>query len=157
MTRWSLGAAEVDQLIAERELEQVQASQELAARLLEEATAHLGSAEKLVGDDPAGSLQLAYDCARKSAAALLAAQGLRATSAGGHIALCRAVKAQFGDAFTPLDRIRRTRNQAEYPDVDSPDTTIDDARHTIDQSVKMLEGATGLLNSGQLGVFTPDR
>lgn len=58
---------------------------------------HIGLAAQGTDSDPAGALQLAYDAARKAAAALLATQGLRATTRGGHIAVLEAARAQFND------------------------------------------------------------
>jgi hypothetical protein len=57
---------------------------------------HLISAEQLADDDPAGAFQMAYDASRTACSALLAAQGLRATSRGGHIAVRDVALAQFG-------------------------------------------------------------
>ena len=51
-----------------------------------------------------GAYQPPYDALRKAAAALLAVQGLRATSRGGHIAIQDAVRAQFGDRGRPSVR-----------------------------------------------------
>jgi hypothetical protein len=46
-------------------------------------------------------------------------QGLRATTSGGHLAVNRAMQAQFGASMGPIlravDRIRVTRHEAEYP------------------------------------------
>lgn len=55
---------------------------------------------------------------------MLQAQGLRATSKGGHYAIQEAIAAQFTkpppcDAFRPFGRLRRTRNQVEYDDITS--------------------------------------
>jgi hypothetical protein len=47
----------------------------------------------------------------------------------------------FDGTFDRLDRMRRRRNDAEYPDVDTPDVTAD--------------AAAGLIGSGRLGVFGP--
>jgi hypothetical protein len=69
----------------------VSPSAELAGRLLDEAERHLASARTVADDDPAGSYQLAHDAARKACAALLAAQGLRATPAGALLLLIRDV------------------------------------------------------------------
>lgn len=54
------------------------------------------AAVALSSQDLSGAYQLAYDALRKSTASLLAVQGLRATSRGGHIAVQDAVLAQFG-------------------------------------------------------------
>jgi hypothetical protein len=62
---------------------------------------------------------MAYDAARKAATALLTHQGLRPTTAGGHIAVAEAVRAQFPGVpgLASLDRLRRRRNQADYPNL----------------------------------------
>ncbi|HSK97035.1 MAG TPA: HEPN domain-containing protein [Euzebyales bacterium] len=153
MTGWQTGRAHVELLIDKGWLEPVRASGDLATRLLHESAAHLHTARAARDSDPTGALQLGYDAARKAAIALLAAQGLRATTDGGHKATAEAAAAQFDGTFDRLDRMRRRRNDAEYPDVDTPDVTDDDAGDTIDAAQKMHDAATALINSGKLGVF----
>lgn len=153
MSRWRPGAADVEALLASRALDVVTPSGDLAERLLKEAAAHLESADVTTPRDPVGAFQLAYDGARKSAAALLAAQGLRGTTAGGHRAIAAAASGQFGGAFKGLDRMRRTRHAAEYPDLGTPSTTEADSRHAIAQGRAMRDAAQQILASGQLGVF----
>lgn len=60
---------------------------------------------------------------------MLQAQGLRATSKGGHYAIQEAISAQFTkppphEAFRSFGRLRRTRNQIEYDDI-TPITSDD--------------------------------
>lgn len=74
-------------MLAAGDLENVTASTENAARLLAEAERHLRSAQLVAEADPAGGYDLLYAAARKSMAAVLAVQGLRATSKGGHVAV----------------------------------------------------------------------
>jgi hypothetical protein len=94
---WQRGRDTVARLLEGGELEQVTPDHKLALRLLADASRHLTSATAAVaGGDLSGAYQLAYDALRKSAASLLAVQGLRATSRGGHIAIQDAVSAQFG-------------------------------------------------------------
>jgi hypothetical protein len=93
---WARGRARIEQLIADGDLEIVTASQTHAQRLLEEAQRHLRSAEQIAEDDATGAYQLAYDAARKACSALLAVQGLRATTKGGHIAIQDAVRDRSG-------------------------------------------------------------
>jgi hypothetical protein len=84
-------------LLAAGELERVTADVAIARRLLEDAGRHLATAAAAARTaDLSGAYQLAYDAFRKSAASLLAVQGLRATSRGGHVAVQEAVIAQFG-------------------------------------------------------------
>lgn len=155
---WERGRTEVERLIADGELERVAPSDQVAARLIADADAHLALASKGVDDDPAGALQLSYDAARKSSAALLAIQGLRATTRGGHIAVVDAVRAQFSgrggmDVFGRLHALRRRRNRTEYPDLDSPGVTSDDARQAVDTARATVEASRQLLGSGRLETF----
>lgn len=155
---WERGRADVERLLAGGELERVTPSEDVAARLLADAERHLGLASKGVDGDPAGALQLSYDAARKASAALLAVQGLRSTTRGGHIAVIDAVKAQFNDrggmeVFGRLHALRRRRNRTEYPDLDSPDVNQDDATQALSTARAVVDAAKGLIDSGRLDVF----
>lgn len=153
MTGWQAGRACIERLLDERSLERVPASGDLADRLLRQSAAHLETARLAVDRDPSGALQLAYDAARRAAIALLAAQGLRVTTRGGHRAAAEAVAAQFDGTFDRLDRMRRRRHDAEYPDVETPEVTCDDAHDGIAVAEQAHGAASGLLGSGRLGVF----
>jgi HEPN domain-containing protein len=165
---WKRGQAEIERQLARRELEPVAPSGELAQRLLVEARAHVRSARRALGsdgaDDPvkrptpvppdaAGALQLAYDAARKAAASLLAAQGLRATTTGGHTAVIRATEAQFSDRFGEIDWVRRRRHDSEYPDLTTPGVTVEEAIEAIAVAEQAIEWAEQILESGRLGVW----
>lgn len=135
MTRWATGADQVQALIEAGDLEMVTPSQENAQRLLAEARQHLRSASVLAHDDPPGAYDLLYAAARKALSAVLAVQGLRATSRGGHVAVQEAITAQLGRSgavVKPFGRLRRTRNEADYPKLDTP--AIDPADITEDLS-----------------------
>lgn len=130
--RWQQGRETVDRMLAAGQLERVTASREHAERLLAQARAHLtlatsGQSAEL---DPVGSYQLLYDAARKALSAVLENQGLRTTSRGGHVAVLDAVRAQLdpplGATLRPFDRMRRTRNESEYPRDDRPAVTAAD-------------------------------
>lgn len=129
---WPTGSDRVRQLLHSGDLERVAADRDLADRLLADAARHLATASAgLIGGDLAGAYQLAYDALRKSSAALLAVQGLRATSRGGHVAVQDAVQAQFGSTITAVrafGRIRRARHRFEYPDSDTAGPSSDDVR-----------------------------
>lgn len=150
---WQTGRDEIDGMISQGELAHVAPSDELAERFFEEADRHLASANAIKTTDPAGGYQLAYDAARKACAALLAVQGLRATSAGGHIAVQDVVRAQFRGVFAQFPTLRRVRKQSEYPDVTTPTTTVDDASFAIDAAADMLNSAQRLVQSGRLDPF----
>ena len=124
--------------------------------MLEDAGRHLAtaSAAKVAGD-LSGAYQLAYDALRKSAASLLEAQGLRATSRGGHLAVQEVVIAQFGTTvrvFRSFGRIRRARNSFEYPSSNSPGPTVDDVEDAIAVATQVRDAATTILDKK---VLTP--
>ena len=155
---WQRGRAEVEKLIADGEVERVIPSIDLASRLMADAAAHVSLASKGIEEDPAGALQLSYDAARKTAAALLAVQGLRSTTRGGHIAVMDAVRAQFNDrggveVFGRLHALRRRRNRTEYPDEESPGVNEDDARQALETARAVVDAAERLLESGRLSPF----
>ena len=155
---WKRGRADIDRLITDGELERVAASDDVAARLIANAEAHVTLASRGIEDDPAGALQLSYDAARKASAALLAVQGLRATTRGGHIAVIDAVRTQFNDRggmeiFGRLHALRRRRNRTEYPDADTPGVDENDARQALHTAQEVIDAARRLLDSDRLGIF----
>jgi hypothetical protein len=155
---WKRGRKDVQRLLDDGELERVAPSPEVADRLLHDAEAHIRLGNMGVEDDPAGALQLASDAARKAAAALLATQGLRATTRGGHIAVLDAVRVQFNDnggmaVFAKINRLRRRRNMTEYPAADSPGVTPQEARQALSVAQATVDAAHQLLLSGKLGPF----
>lgn len=81
-----------------------------------------------------------YDAARKALSAVLANQGLRATSSGGHLALYNAVFAQLepplGNTIKPFDRLRRQRNRSEYPAADQQPAAPLTATNLLDDIAK---------------------
>src|SRR6185437_2022080 len=56
----------------------------------------LEAARALADSAPDSSVVLAYDAARQACVAVLAQQGLRPTTTGGHYAIEEVVRAQFG-------------------------------------------------------------
>ena len=95
MPRWRKGEHVIERLLEVRHLERTPADPDITGALRAAAARHIGSARACAGTDPEGSYALAYDAVRKAATALLAHQGLRPTSAGGHIAVVEAIEAQF--------------------------------------------------------------
>ena len=135
---WQPGKDTITGLLAAGDLDRVTPDGEVARRLLEDAGRHLSTAAAAGGaGDLSGAFQLAYDAFRKSAASLLAVQGLRATSRGGHLAVQDAVIAQFGASvrvFRSFSRIRRARNTFEYPGSGTPGPGIDDVADAIESA-----------------------
>lgn len=148
MSRWKPGQAEVQGLIDQRELQKVPASSVQAQALLVDAERHFRSAEMIAKSDPSAAYAVMYDGARKALAAILTQQGLRATSKGGHLAVQNAVEAQFGQArqvVRPFNRIRRRRNDAEYPSVDNPTIDTDEVLRDLPKARALADAAAKII------------
>jgi hypothetical protein len=148
--QWQQGRVTIDGMLARRELDQVPASRPHADLLLAQAHGHLTSAQAIATSDATGAYQLLYDAARKALNAVLENQGLRATSRGGHIAVLDAVSAQLdpplGGVLRPFDRLRRRRNQAEYPSAGQPTFSPDDVARDLPKVREIVETATKVLD-----------
>jgi len=148
--RWEQGRAAVDGMLSRGELERVPPGRDHADLLLTHAHQHLKSAEAVIDIDPTGAYQLLYDAARKALGSVLENQGLRATSRGGHIAVIDAVTAQLdpplGGVLRPFDRMRRRRNEAEYPMQDRPALSGEDVRRDLPKVQQIVELATRVLD-----------
>ncbi|MBW3536849.1 MAG: HEPN domain-containing protein [Actinobacteria bacterium] len=156
MARWNKGSEVIERLLEDRHLEEVPADADTAERLIATARRHISSATSNAESDPEGAFALAYDAARKTATALLAHQGLRPTSTGGHIAVADAINAQFPgiEGLKSIDRLRRRRNQAEYPDPrDYDPVTTDEVDDAVAAASACVDAAEKLLAAPQLGLF----
>ena len=151
MARWRRGEAETAQLIRRRELEHVTGAAADGAPLLAQAHKTAATAAGLVHVDAHSAYVLAYDAARFACIALLAQQGMRATADGGHYAVERAVRAQFGEDFRPFADLRRRRNELEYPRLPADTATADDAQQAVEAAERLIKAADTLL--GQLSFF----
>jgi hypothetical protein len=86
-----------------------------------------------------------------SLASLLAQQGLRATSGGGHYAVESAVRAQFGEGFRPFADLRRRRNELGYPHLPADAATAEEAKQAVEVAQQLIAVAGQLLD--QLSFF----
>src|SRR5262249_25815139 len=121
------------------------------APLLAQAQKTAATAAGLVQADAHSAYVLAYDAARFACIALLAQQGMRATADGGHYAVERAVRAQFGEGFRPFADLRRRRNGLEYPRPPADPATADEAQQAVEAAERLIAAADTLL--GQLSFF----
>jgi uncharacterized protein (UPF0332 family) len=145
MTRWRPGEADVEQQLAAGEFQIVTGSAADGEPGLARARQTLASAEVLFARDPTNAFVLAYDAVRQACSALLAHQGLRPTATGGHIAVERAVRAQFGAPFAPYGGLRRRRNDIEYPAHAEEVVAPDEAADALRAAGEMLDAAAKLL------------
>ena len=156
MPRWNKGSEVIERLLEARQLQRVPADAATVEGLIESARRHVATGRTATTNDPEGSFALAYDAARKAASALLAHQGLRATTTGGHIVIVEAMNAQFPGVagLKSIDRLRRRRNQAEYPDPANYDpVTTEESEDALIVATDCIEAASRLIAAPQLGVF----
>lgn len=146
MTRWTRGEAEIEQLISRRELELVTGAAADGRPLLSQAKTTAATAATLIGTDAYSAYILAYDAARFACTALLAQQGLRSTTDGGHTAVAAAVRAQFGPGFRPFATMRRRRNELEYPHTPGETATTTEAQQAITDTTNLITAAEQLLD-----------
>lgn len=148
--KWQQGRATIDAMLARGELEQVRPNREHADVLVRQARDHIAAAGSITTLDPVGAFQLLYDASRKALCAVLENQGLRVTSRGGRLAVIEAVRAQLdpplGGALKPFDRMRRRRNDAEYPRPDAQGFLPDDVKAEIPKVEQIVETAAKVLD-----------
>lgn len=151
MIRWTRGEAEIEQMLKTGELQRVTGAAAAGAPWLAKATTTIRTAEAIISSDPNSCYTLAYDAARFACVGLLAQQGLRPTSTGGHYAVQLAVIRQFGTSFDPYAVMRRRRNELEYPEF--PDEAVEpgEAARAISDAVSIIDAAGKLMDN--LGLF----
>lgn len=143
--RWERGEAELDQLLADGALERVDASRSHGELWMAKARRTLHTAREIGDGDPESAYVLAYDAARHACVGLLAHQGLRTTSAGGHYAVEKAVRAQFGEGMRAFGALRRRRNELEYPAYPGESVDHDELAEALDAAVTIIGRAEALL------------
>src|SRR5215469_13677707 len=106
MTRWQRGEADMERLLAEGDLQSLIGAAADGAQWLSKARRTLSTATGAAEADPDSAFTLAYDAARFACTALLAQQGLRPTTRGGHYAVEVAVREQFSGKFSQFGALR---------------------------------------------------
>lgn len=151
MSRRARGEAEIERMLESGELQAVTGAGADGGTWLTRAEATIRTAESISSSDPHSAYTLAYDAARFACVGLLAQQGLRPTTAGGHYAVQVAVLHQFGPTFDPYATMRRRRNELEYPEL--PDETVEseEAAKAISSAKAIIDAARKLLD--HLGFF----
>ncbi|MFA5774039.1 MAG: HEPN domain-containing protein [Ilumatobacteraceae bacterium] len=155
---WKAGQAEIAELVKENELEQVPINDSNVKELINDSHMHLATARlAMESGDLKSSHLLAYDAFRKSVTALLAAQGLRPTSIGGHSAVDHAIRAQFPtrEQFRAFGRLRRARNKYEYPGSESGGPSSDEVEDAIKEGEKAVDASRKILDSEVLSRWLP--
>lgn len=151
MARWKRGEAEVEALVAAGDLQKLVGDAANGERLLKKSDITLETARSAIERDPDSAFVLAYDACRQALTALLAHQGLRPTTKGGHYAVEQAARAQFGPGFRQFGALRRRRNELEYPERPGDEATIEEAGEAVENASAICLAAQGLID--QLGLF----
>lgn len=149
--RWSTGEATVERLLAAGHVERLQGAQADGASWLDRARRGLEAARVIAEAAPDSSVVLAYDAARQACVALLAQQGLRPTTAGGHYVIEEVIRAQFGPSLRAFGGLRRRRNELEYPLYPTEQASPDEAAETLKTAAEIIDAAAKLLPN--LGFF----
>jgi hypothetical protein len=151
MSRWARAEADIERMLADGELQRVTGAGADGGPWFAKASATIRTAESIAISDPNSAYTLAYDAARFACVGLLAQQGLRPTTKGGHYAVQVAVIRQFGASFNPYAVMRRRRNELEYPEF--PDETVEsgEAAKAISSAKDIIDAAGKLLD--HIGLF----
>jgi len=145
VTRWAPGADKIQELINLGDLQKIQGGDANGQPLLDKAARTLASALAIRDTDAESSYTLAYDAARFACIALLAQQGLRPTTKGGHYAVEQAVRAQFQEHFRSFGVLRRRRNELEYPSAYGAVLDVAEAVEAHDTAAAIIESSGKLL------------
>ena len=149
--RWGGGEATVERLLGEGHLERVQGAQADGGAWLNRSRQALEAARMVAGTAPESSIVLAYDAARQACVGLLAQQGLRPTTAGGHHAVDGTIRAQFGAGLRALGGLRRRRNELEYPQHPGERASESEADEALKTATEIITAVAQLLPN--LGFF----
>ncbi|MGH2933976.1 MAG: hypothetical protein ACRDL2_05600 [Gaiellaceae bacterium] len=135
----------VGEMVADGQLEIVEADAEGARSALDEARQHVGSARLIAGSDANGAYQLAYDAARKAAMSSMRAAGLRVRQGeGAHMIAAAYTAAAIDEGLGKrLDSARRRRNRSEYGSAFFDDDSIADAIALADALIAAVAAASG--------------
>ncbi|MCY7401457.1 MAG: hypothetical protein LH477_10975 [Nocardioides sp.] len=153
MSPWSPGVHVVRELIAEGKLSRLQGADAGVEGLMTRAGQQLASARSLLKSDPVTAYIVAYDAAKHAGMALLAEQNLRATAQGGHIAIEQALAAQFKGVFDGFGRLRRRRNELDYPTGPEDSAETAEAERALGVAASLVESARRLLDERVLTTF----
>lgn len=153
MSPWNTGQAKVENLIEEKRIVRLNGANAGREGLMQRAQQQLASATTLLHTDPATAYVIAYDAAKHAAMAVLSEQNLRPTALGGHVAMEQLLAAQFGGVFVGFGRLRRRRNELDYPSGDEDVADSTEAQKAITAAAEIVKHAERILDQGVLTIF----
>jgi hypothetical protein len=120
---------------------------------MDRARQQLISARSLSDSDPSTAYVVAYDAAKHAGMALLAEQNLRPTAVGGHLAIERALRAQFQGVFASFSTLRRRRHELDYPSGPEDLAAVEETQKANTDAAAIVDAAQQILDQGVLTVF----
>jgi hypothetical protein len=126
--------ADVRRLLAEKKIRATPPDPETARVELDLARRHIGSAEKIMANDPTLAFTALYDAMRKAIVAHMRSRGYRVTRGAGvhaktgEYALAALDQLGIGDDLDEFDTLRDLRNQSEY---DATRVDVADVREAL--------------------------
>lgn len=153
MSPWDSGRARVEGLIEQKWIARLNGADAGREGLMQRAQQQLASATTLLQADPATAYVIAYDAAKHAAMAVLSEQNLRPTAGGGHVAMEQVLAAQFGGVFVGFGRLRRRRNELDYPSGDEDFADSFEAQRAITTATEIVNHAERILVQGILTIF----
>jgi hypothetical protein len=143
--RWSAGEAAVERLLEEGHIERLHGAQADGQSWLDRSRRGLEAARIVAEPAPDSCIVLAYDSARQACVGLLAQQGLRPTTSGGHYAIEETIRAQFGANLRAFGGLRRRRNELEYPLYPTEQATAEEATEVLEIADEIIDVVAKLL------------
>ncbi|MGB5937737.1 MAG: HEPN domain-containing protein [Ornithinimicrobium sp.] len=150
MSPWATGQQAVEELLAEGLVIRLVGADAGRRDLMARAHQLLTSAGVLVDSDPATAYLVAYDAAKHAAMALLAEQNLRVSGKNGHLVMQKVLLAQFHGVFNDFDRLRRRRNDLDYPTTAEDFADNNEAHRAIETATKLVDNAEQIFERGVL-------
>lgn len=152
--RWSQGEETIGNLLDIGHLERIEVDERFVETQMQDAEDNIETVELVYRQNPRMAYIAMYDAARYSIEAALARQGIRPTAKGGHTVAIDALQAQLGrmgSCLGPMNRIRKHRNDAEYPYPDTPMIAISDVEDDLPKVIEVVR--TMRRFSGMVGEF----
>lgn len=138
---WAQGREDIRAALATGDLQQVAGGQAAGDGWITDARRKYDTARAIADSDSETAYVTAYDAARFALVGVLAQQGLRATTKGGHYAVEQAVRAQFGGAFAAFGTLRRHRAELEYPSYPGEAVEDDELSDALSAALQIIDGA----------------
>lgn len=153
MSPWTTGRHVVEELVAQGLVTRLVGADAGREDLMARARQLLTSAGVLVESDPATAYLVAYDAAKHAAMAILAEQNLRVSGKEGHLVMQKVLVAQFQGVFGDFDRLRRRRNELDYPTSAEDFADSGEATRAITTATNLVDSAAQILERGVLTTF----